>query len=152
MLELVVCSCSNTMNSIPRTLPFYLENQNFHVVKQAKLGKWEKFNPDAKFNPHSVTFSKDFWDVFSWSLVYFPQYHQIFIDLYCFSHFQPLLLGCMRCSFEQNIRKLIVYLRNLSGNIFFLFFIFRGFFWAPIRFNDTIFRLDTTLPQTPTSN
>ena len=49
-----------------------------------------------------------------------------------FTHFQPLLFSCIRCSFEQNTRNLIVYLRNLSENYFlFLFFIFEVIFWAP---------------------
>ena len=39
--------------------------------------------------------------------------------------------NCLRCSFEQNIRKL----RNLPDNNFvFLFFHFGNIFWAPITF------------------
>lgn len=39
--------------------------------------------------------------------------------------FQPHCFNCIRCCFEQNVRKLIVYLRNLSDstNFIFLFFI-----------------------------
>ena len=69
-------------------------------------------------------------------LVYFLQYQQNYVDLYCFAHFQPLLFSCIRCYYEQNTRKPIVYLRNLSdnNNFVFPFFIFGDIFWAPITF------------------
>ena len=52
---------------------------------------------------------------------------------YWFILFFKLLVtsfSCIRCSFEQNTRKLVVYLRNLSdnNNFLFLFFIFWDFF------------------------
>ena len=64
-----------------------------------------------------------------------------------FSHFQSLLFSCIRCSFEQNTRKLFVYLRNESeNNIFpFLLFILGTFFVHLQRLNITIFSLDKTL-------
>ena len=64
-------------------------------------------------------------------LVYFPQYQQKSIDLYYFAHFQSFLFSCIRCSsFEQNTRKLIVYLRNLQENN--IFFFSSSFFWVLI--------------------
>ena len=69
-------------------------------------------------------------------LVCFPQYQQNFIDLFYFAQFLPLLFSCIRFSFEQNTRKLIVYLRYLpnNNNFLFLFLIFRDIFWGPITF------------------
>ena len=44
--------------------------------------------------------------------------------MYCFVHFKLLLFSCMRYCFEQNTRKLIVYLRSLSDNSHFLYLFF----------------------------
>ena len=78
---------------------------------------------------NSVTSRRNFGTTFSAGG---PQYQQNFIDLYHFAHFQPLLFSSIRCSVEQNIRKLIVYCKNLSenNNFMFLFFIFGDIFWA----------------------
>ena len=70
---------------------------------------------------------KKFWgNVFSWGsgLLSIPAKPYWFI-LFCFA----LLFSCIRCSFEENTRKLIVYLRNLSDhNFLFCFFILRSIF------------------------
>ena len=55
--------------------------------------------------------------------VYFPEQQQNFIDLYCLTCFY-MLCSCIRCSFEQNARKLIVCLRHISDNNNFLYFFF----------------------------
>ena len=68
---------------------------------------------------------------------------------YLFILFFTLLatFSCVRCSFEQNTRKLIVYLRNLSdSNIFFLFFIYGDIFGHPC-LNATMFSLDMTVAE-----
>ena len=51
--------------------------------------------------------------------------------LHTFNH---CLFSCLRCSFEQNTRELIAYLRNLSenNNFLFLFFIFGAFSWVAV--------------------
>ena len=60
-------------------------------------------------------------------LVYFPLYQQLFIYIYCFSRFFSLLFSGIKCSFEQNTRKLVVHLRNLSDhNNFFTLLHFWG--------------------------
>ena len=67
---------------------------------------------------------------------------------YLFILFFTLLatFSCVRCSFEQNTRKLIVYLRNLSANNNFFFSSFLSTFsWAPIMFEHYHFSLDSTL-------
>ena len=60
-------------------------------------------------------------NILSWGLVYLPQYQQNCIDLYYFVYFLTLLFSCIRCSFEQNTRKLTVQLINLPGNKNFFF-------------------------------
>ena len=66
-------------------------------------------------------------------LVYFPRRQQNVIDLYYFKHFLPLLFSCIRCSFEQNTRRLIVYLRDQKTTFSFFFYcIFGDILWAPI--------------------
>ena len=63
-----------------------------------------------------------------------PQYQQTFIDSY-FAHFEQLHFSCIRCSFEQNTKKLMIYLRSLSDKNNFLFlFIFGDIVWVPITF------------------
>ena len=44
--------------------------------------------------------------------------------IYSFSHFLPLLFSCIRCSFEENTKKFIVYLINLSDSNKFIFLFF----------------------------
>ena len=54
-----------------------------------------------------------------------------FIDkFFVFYHFRHFLFSCIRCSFGQNTRNFIVYLRNLSdiNNFLVLFVIFRDIF------------------------
>ena len=70
-------------------------------------------------------------NILSWGLVYLPQYQQNCIDLYYFVYFLTLLFSCIRCSFEQNTRKLTVQLINLPGNknFLFLFSIFGDIFF-----------------------
>lgn len=60
-------------------------------------------------------------------LVYFPRRQQNVIDLYYFKHFLPLLFSCIRCSFEQNTRRLIVYLRDQKTTFSFFFLLH---FWG----------------------
>ena len=60
-------------------------------------------------------------NISSWNLVYFPQYQQKFIDIYCLAHFWLLLFSCIRCFFELDTRKVILYLRNSSDNNSFFF-------------------------------
>ena len=57
-----------------------------------------------------------------------------FIDSY-FPHFEQLHFSCIRCSFEQNTKKLMIYLRSLSDmNNFLFLFIFGDIVWVPITF------------------
>ena len=48
--------------------------------------------------------------------------------------FDHCFFSCVRCSFEQNTRELIAYMRNLSenNNFLFLFFIFGAFSWVAV--------------------
>ena len=67
---------------------------------------------------------RKFWDnVFSWSLVYFPQYQLNFNDLYCFSHFQRLLFICTRCSLTSQNGSLFTWEIYQTTNCFFYSFL-----------------------------
>ena len=81
---------------------------------------WDQFCNQKKFGDN----------VFSCGSGWLPQYQQNFVGWYCFAHIQPLLFSYIRCSFEQNTRNLNVYLRNLSDNLPFLFFIFGVIFFG----------------------
>ena len=84
--------------------------------------------------PYSVSHQEEIWghSFSAVGLVFFLQCQPNVIDLYCFAH-------CLRCSFEQNTRKLIVYLSD-TNNFLFLLFIFGTFFWALIMFENCHFQ------------
>ena len=44
---------------------------------------------------------KIWWQSFQWGSGWLSSILKKFIDLYCFSHFQPLLFSCIRCSFVR---------------------------------------------------
>ena len=68
------------------------------------------------------------------NLVYFPQYHQILIDLYCFPHFLPFLFSCIDVLFNRTQgSSLFTWEISQKTTIFFCSSSFLGtFFWAPM--------------------
>ena len=55
-------------------------------------------------------------NVFNWRCGPLSSIPAIFYWFILFFTLLATSFGCIRCSFEQNTKKLIVYLRNLSGN------------------------------------
>ena len=104
-----------------------LTKLNYYITKKSKIKDLEnKESFQNEIKKISVLHPEEIWGQhFSWESAL---HSSIPAKFYWFS--------CVRCSFEQNTRKLLVYLRNLSENknSFFLIQFWGHFFWVPITF------------------
>ena len=111
-----------------QVLVIYKRSQNFDVNTYGGFMYcfWTQFYAQFQFLKklkHSIsiasrrnlgtTFSAGVWSIF----LNTSKILLIYIILH--TSFWPIPFSCIRCAFVQNTRKLIVYLRNLSENVFF---------------------------------